>query len=420
MDIFRIQGGRRLEGEVEVKGAKNSALPILIAGLLVEEGESVIRNVPDLRDMHTCLKVLEYLGVETSFDKKTSSVRLNAGNLTSYEAPYELVQKMRASFLVMGPLLGRLGKARISLPGGCAIGMRPVDLHRKAFRSMGASIEDEGGYIVAEADPLYGANIFFDKPSHTGTENVIMGAVLAEGTTTIINAACDPEIVDLVEALNAAGAKITGAGSTEIMIEGVSGLNPLDHEVMPDRLEAATFLIAGALTGGKVTVSGARAADLGLVISKLREMGVVVDSTPGSIRASLDTRPLPVVVTTYPYPGFPTDLQAALMVLASLADGTSVIRETVFEDRFLHVAELNRLGAEIRVQGDEATVIGVDRLSGASVMAGDIRAGAGLVLACLAAAGESVVNRVYHIDRGYELFEERLRLLGAEIVRENV
>jgi len=417
MDEFHIRGGIRLEGEVQVGGAKNAALPILIAALLVEDGESVIRNVPDLRDIHTCLKVLGHLGVESEFDREQSTIRLDASGLTGVEAPYELMQQMRASFLVMGPLLARMGKARISLPGGCAIGPRPVDQHRKAFRAMGASFEDEGGYMAGTADPLHGATIFFDRPSHTGTENVIMGAVLAEGTTTIVNAACDPEVSDLAQMLRAAGAIIEGEGSTNITIEGVESLRPFDHAVMADRLEAATFLIAGAITGGQVTVRGVRAEDLRIVLAKLEEMGVEITTTEESITASLDCRPKPTLITTYPFPGFPTDLQAAIMALTSVADGTSVIRETVFEDRFLHVAELARLGAEIRTEGDEATIIGVENLSGASVMASDIRAGAGLVLACLAAEGDVVITRVYHIDRGYEHIEDRLSSLGARIER---
>ncbi len=417
MDEFHIRGGVRLEGEVQVGGAKNAALPILIAALLVEDRESVIRNVPDLRDIHTCLKVLGHLGVESEFDREQSTIRLDASGLTGVEAPYELMQQMRASFLVMGPLLARMGKARISLPGGCAIGPRPVDQHRKAFRAMGASFEDEGGYMAGTADPLHGATIFFDRPSHTGTENVIMGAVLAEGTTTIVNAACDPEVSDLAQMLRAAGAIIEGEGSTNITIEGVKSLRPFDHAVMADRLEAATFLIAGPITGGQVTVRGARAEDLRIVLAKLEEMGVEITTTEESITANLDGIPKPTLITTYPFPGFPTDLQAAIMALASVADGTSVIRETVFEDRFLHVAELVRLGAEIRTVGDEATIIGVENLSGASVMASDIRAGAGLVLACLAAEGDAVITRVYHIDRGYEHIEDRLRSLGARIER---
>jgi UDP-N-acetylglucosamine 1-carboxyvinyltransferase len=272
--------------------------------------------------------------------------------------------------------------------------------------------------MLGTAEPLCGATIFFDRPSHTGTENVIMGAVLAEGTTRIVNAACDPEVSDLARMLRNAGAKITGEGSTAIVIEGVDRLQPFDHTVMPDRLEAATFLIAGAITGGRVTVRGAKAGDLGLVLSKLGEMGVEVTSTDESITAGMSGRPVSTVITTYPFPGFPTDLQAAIMALTCVADGTSVIRETVFEDRFLHVAEMARLGAEIRTVGDEATIIGVEHLSGASVMASDIRAGAGLVLACLAAEGESVITRVYHIDRGHERIEERLRSLGASITRE--
>ncbi len=419
MDVFRITGGRPLTGEVSVGGAKNAALPIIIATLLVEKGVSVVRNVPDLRDIHTTLRVLEHLGVETTFDREQGEIKLDTTRLSGFEAPYELVQKMRASFLVMGPLLARLGRARISLPGGCAIGTRPVDQHLKAFAAMGAGIGDEGGYIVAEAAPLKGGRITFDRPSHTGTENVLMAAVLAEGQTTIINAACDPEVVDLAAALSAAGARIDGAGSTRIEVEGVTGLNPIDYRVMTDRLEAGTFLVAGAITGGRVRVRGARGQDLEMVLAKLAEMGVDLIVEEDAVQAALDGRPGPVNLTTFPYPGFPTDLQAAVMALATIADGTSVIRETVFEDRFLHTAELARLGARVRTLGDEATVIGIPALSGASVMASDIRAGAGLVLACLAARGDSVVNRVYHIDRGYERLEERLCALGAQIVRQS-
>jgi UDP-N-acetylglucosamine 1-carboxyvinyltransferase len=418
MDSYRIRGGIPLQGSVPVGGSKNAALPVLIAALLVEEGTSVVRNVPDLRDIRTALEVLEHLGVKNTYDGRSATVTLDASALTGQEAPYELVKQMRASFLVLGPLLGRLGRARVSLPGGCAIGPRPVDQHRKAFQAMGARILDEGGYIVAEAAPLRGAGIFFDRPSHTGTENVIMGAVLAEGTTTIVNAACDPEVVDLAEALNAAGARIRGAGSTIVVVEGVRRIRPLDHTVMPDRLEAGTFLMAGAVTGGAVRVEGARGDHLGMVLAKLREMGLETDEDTGGVAVRSRGRARAAQVITYPYPGFPTDLQASIMTLACLAEGTSIIRETVFEDRFLHLAELARLGAQIRAVGDEATVVGVEQLQGAEVMASDIRAGAGLVLACLAARGESTVNRIYHIDRGYARLEERLAALGADIRRE--
>jgi UDP-N-acetylglucosamine 1-carboxyvinyltransferase len=417
MDSYRIRGGIPLQGSVPVGGSKNAALPVLIAALLVEEGTSVVRNVPDLRDIRTALEVLEHLGVKNTCDGRSATVTLDASALTGQEAPYELVKQMRASFLVLGPLLGRLGRARVSLPGGCAIGPRPVDQHRKAFQMMGASIRDEEGYIVAEAAPLRGAGVFFDRPSHTGTENVIMGAVLAEGTTTIVNAACDPEVVDLAEALNAAGARIQGAGSTVVVVEGVRRIRPLDHAVMPDRLEAGTFLMAGAVTGGAVRVEGARGDHLGMVLAKLREMGLETDEDTGGVAVRSRGRARAAQVITYPYPGFPTDLQASIMTLACLAEGTSIIRETVFEDRFLHLAELARLGAQIRAVGDEATVVGVEQLQGAEVMASDIRAGAGLVLACLAARGESTVNRIYHIDRGYARLEERLAALGADIRR---
>ncbi len=418
MDAFRIVGGSRLAGEVSVMGAKNSALPILMAGLLVEKGVSVVRNVPDLRDIHTALRVLEHLGVRTTFERASRTVTLNATQLAQHEAPYDLVKQMRASFLVLGPLLARLGMARVSLPGGCAIGPRPVDQHRRAFEKMGATIVDEGGYIDARAKPLCGGTVYFDRPSHTGTENVLMGAVLAEGTTTILNAACDPEVGDLAAALTGGGARIEGVGSARITVEGVSRLRPIDHTVMPDRLEAGTFLAAAATAGGEVFIRHARSGDLGMVIGKFREMGVEITVEGGDIRARMQGRPGGITAVTYPYPGFPTDLQAALMAAACIADGTSVIRETVFEDRFVHLAELTRLGAQIRTVGNEATIVGVEKLSGATVMASDIRAGAGLVVACLAAEGESVVNRVYHIDRGYEQFEERLSSLGASITRE--
>jgi UDP-N-acetylglucosamine 1-carboxyvinyltransferase len=418
MDLFNIRGGVPLRGSVPVEGSKNAALPILIAALLAEKGVSVVRNVPELRDIHTALRVLEHLGVKTTWDRASGTVTLDAGVLTGDDAPYDLVKQMRASFLVMGPLLTRLGRARVSLPGGCAIGPRPVDQHRKAFITMGASIRDEGGYIVAEAVPLRGAPVYFDRPSHTGTENVMMGAVLAEGTTTIVNAACDPEVVDLAEALNRAGARIQGAGSTVMVIAGVRRIEPLDHTVMPDRLEAGTFLFAGAVTGGEVRAEGARAEHLGMVLAKFAEMGLETSVDEGGVLVRAGRRPRAFSAITYPYPGFPTDLQASIMAVACIAEGTSIIRETVFEDRFLHLAELARLGAQIRTVGDEATVVGVERLQGAAVMASDIRAGAGLVLACLAAEGESTINRVYHIDRGYQRLEERLAVLGADIRRE--
>ncbi|MFC1543820.1 UDP-N-acetylglucosamine 1-carboxyvinyltransferase [Gemmatimonadota bacterium] len=419
MDVFRIQGGEPLMGEVRVGGSKNAALPLLVASLLVEEGVSTLQNVPDLRDIRTALRVLEHLGVATTFDPDRGTVTLDATDLVSYEAPYDLVKQMRASFLVMGPLLGRMGKARVSLPGGCAIGPRPVDQHRRAFLQMGASLTDSEGYIEGEALPLKGATVYFDRPSHTGTENVMMGAVLAEGTTTILNAACDPEVADLAAALNAAGARISGAGSARIVVEGVAALSPLDHRVMPDRLEAGTFMAACAAAGGAVSIREARIDHLGMVAAKFREMGARVTEHGDGIDFEMSGRPEAVNAVTYPYPGFPTDLQAALIAVACVADGTSVIRETVFEDRFVHLSELARLGAEIRAVGDEATVVGTERLSGTTVMASDIRAGAGLVVACLAAEGESVVNRVYHVDRGYERLEERLTALGATIARED-
>jgi UDP-N-acetylglucosamine 1-carboxyvinyltransferase len=417
MDKFVIKGGKKLSGSVEISGSKNSALPILAAALLLAKGESVIHNVPNLSDIDAMLKVLEYLGAKITRDTKERTVTVNAENLTSSEAPYDLVRKMRASFLVMGPLLARLGNARVSLPGGCVLGPRPVNLHLAGFQALGAKIQEEHGYVVATADKLRGNIIYFDRPSHTGTENVMTSACLAEGKTTLVNAACDPEVVDLANFLNAMGAKIDGVGSSTVQINGVKKLKEAEHACIRDRLEAGTFMMAAALTSGYLEVRDCMPEHLDMVILKLREMGVDISLNRKKITVKGPSRLKPVSVTTFPFPGFPTDLQASLMTLASTASGSSYIRETVFEDRFTHVMELIRLGADIKISGDKATVNGVPKLKGASVMSSDIRAGAALVLAGLSAEDQTEVLRIYHIDRGYERFEEKLSRLGAEIIR---
>lgn len=417
MDKFVISGGKKISGSVKISGSKNAALPILIAGLLIDKGQTVIGNVPDLADIETVLNVLRHLGVKLSWDRKEHVVALDASNLTGYEAPYDLVRKMRASFLVMGPLLARLNKAKVSLPGGCVLGPRPVDYHLKAFAKLGAAIVDEKGYVSASSKGLKGTAIHFDKPSHTGTENVMMAASMAKGKTVIINAACDPEVVDVAHFLNKAGAKISGAGNTIIEIEGVNKLGPVEYAVMPDRLEAGTFIMATAAVGGEISLSPGCEDSLGIVIAKLREAGVEFKFTKNGLKAICKDSLKAIDVTTFPYPGFPTDLQASIMAMCCLAEGISHVQETVFTDRFTHVMELARLGADIKVAGQEAIITGGKKLVGASVMASDIRAGAGLIIAALAAKGNTEILRVYHIDRGYENIEVKFQQLGADIER---
>jgi UDP-N-acetylglucosamine 1-carboxyvinyltransferase len=417
MDKFIVNGGKKLAGSIKVSGSKNAALPIIAAALLAEKGKSHLTNVPDLADIHTMIGVLRGLGAKIEFDPARGTMTIDAAGINSHIAPYDLVRKMRASFLVMGPLLGRLGKARVSLPGGCVLGPRPVDQHVLGFKRLGAKITESRGYINAVTEDLAGTEIFFDRPSHTGTENIMMAAALAKGTTVIINAACDPEVVDLAEFLNKIGAKISGAGTTRMEISGVKRLNGADHSVMPDRLVAGTFLLALAACGGKVELKDARFQDLEIVLDKLVEAGVDIKHSGSRITASATRRPGAFRVTTYPFPGFPTDLQAATMAMACVSKGTSYIRETVFTERFTHVMEMQRLGAQINVSGDEAIVTGTDRMQGASVMMSDIRAGAGLVLATMAAHGESEILRIYHVDRGYEKIEEKFQALGGNIKR---
>ena len=417
MDKFIVHGGRPLKGEVSVVGAKNSVLPLMAAALLPASGTCVIRNVPDLADVHTMARVLSHLGARVNFDTDKGVLEINASGVDKTEAPYDLVRKMRASFIVMGPLLARFNEARVSLPGGCSLGQRPVNLHLRGFERMGTSFTEDHGYIHGRTAGLTGATVVFDRPSHTGTENIMLGAALARGTTHVINAACDPEVDDVARFLNAMGARVSGAGTTQMAIEGVTQLKPAEVTVMPDRLEAGTYLMAGAITGGDVKVNDCDPDHLELVLQKMVEMGCKFDKTPRSVRVKGPRRLKAADMVTFPYPGYPTDLQAAHMSLCCVADGTSHVRETVFEDRFTHVMELTRLGASIKVAGDEATIKGVTELSGASVMASDIRAGAGLVVAALAAANTTEVLRIYHIDRGYVQMEQRLSELGADIHR---
>ena len=419
MDQIIVEGGVPLRGTVPVSGAKNAALPILAAALLAE-GDHAVRNVPDLADVRTMGRLLANMGCtfERSGDHHAAAIRVPAA--VSPEAPYELVKTMRAAVVVLGPLVARWGRARVSLPGGCAIGARPIDQHLKALTALGAVIELEHGYVTATAPRgrLTGTVFTFDVQTVTGTENIIMAAALAEGRTVLRNCAREPEVIDLAAALVRMGARIEGAGTDEIRIEGVERLRPLDHSVIADRIEAGTFLVAGALPGSDVVVEGCVARDLEALVEKLRAVGATITEVPGGLRVVGDGRPRPVDVRTAPHPGFPTDMQAQMMVPLCLADGSSKITETVFENRFMHVQELQRLGADIAIDGKTAVVRGVPALSGAPVMASDLRASAALVLAGLAAQGTTTIQRVYHLDRGYERIEAKLAPLGARIRRE--
>ena len=414
MDTILVRGGRRLQGEVAVAGAKNAALPILFATLLTD-APCVLRNLPDVVDVRTTLRLLEDLGaVVERFD---GGARICAAGVHRHEAAYELVKTMRASFLVLGPLLARFRRARVSLPGGCAIGGRPVNLHIHGLRELGATIEIAHGYAEASVERFRGTRIHLDLPSVGATEHLMMVAALAEGETTIENAACEPEIADLGAALTAMGAQVQGAGEPLIRIAGVPRLSGMDFTVMPDRIEAGTFLMAGAITGGDVFVRGACGAHLTAVLAKLREAGLTVDEDAAGLRVRVPQRLRGVDVKTAAYPGFPTDLQAQMMALAAIAEGTSVISETIFENRFMHAQELARLGAEITIDGHNAVVRGVSQLSGAPVMATDLRASVSLILAGLAAENTTEVRRVYHLDRGYEHIEAKLSALGADVER---
>ena len=415
MQKLRINGGRRLVGEVRASGAKNAALPIIAAALLTTD-EVVLHNVPDLADVRTMGRLLEGMGV--AFERlDAGTVRISASAVTSTEAPYELVKTMRASVLTLGPLVARFGSARVSLPGGCSIGARPVDQHIKALKSMGASVEIDHGYMNAHSRRLSGCRIVTDMVTVTGTENIMMAAALAEGETIIENAAREPEVVDLAECLVAMGARISGAGTPQIVIEGVERLHGCEHTVIADRIETGTFLCAALATRGDILVTHADPSSLEAVIGKLREAGGTIETGEDWIRARIDGRPKAVDVRTVPHPGFPTDMQAQFMALDAVSEGAGRIVETIFENRFMHVPELQRMGADIRVDGHTALVCGVERLEGASVMATDLRASASLVIAGLVAKGETIVDRIYHLDRGYEHIEDKLSLLGADIRR---
>ena len=417
MDKLLIRGGRQLAGDVAISGAKNAALPELCAALLTAEPVT-LHNVPRLQDVSTTLKLLRNMGAKAErSEAQPDVVSLDASSVTSPEAPYDLVKTMRASILVLGPLLARFGEATVSLPGGCAIGSRPVDQHIKGLQAMGADITVEHGYIIAKAKKLKGARITTDMVTVTGTENLLMAATLAEGETVLENAAQEPEIPDLAELLIAMGAKIEGHGTSKIRIQGVDRLHGATHRIVPDRIETGTFLCAVAAAGGDVLLRDARAEHLDAVIDKLREAGVAVEAGQGWIRVKGAGRPKAVSFRTSEYPAFPTDMQAQFMALNCIAEGTSRVTETIFENRFMHVNELVRLGANIVVDGHTAMVQGVDRLSGAIVMATDLRASASLVIAGLVASGETVVDRIYHLDRGYDRMEAKLRGIGADIER---
>jgi len=414
MDKILVEGGRTLKGEVHISGAKNAALPILISSLLTA-GTNTFSNVPQLQDIHSTALLLKNLGarVETEAD----TVRIDAGGQIQPEAEYDLVRKMRASVLVLGPLVARLGKARVSLPGGCAIGARPINLHLMGLAALGASIELTHGYVEATAGRLKGADIYFDVVTVTGTENLMMAATLAKGTTVLRNAAREPEIVALANTLISMGADIQGAGTSVITIKGVSSLKPVEAAIIPDRIEAGTFLMAAVLTRGRVTVLDSEPDHLGALIDKLRLAGADIALDGKTIHVSHNTEIKSVDIKTQPYPGFPTDMQAQFMVLMSIANGTSMISETIFENRFIHVSELRRMGADIQVSGNVAIVKGTPFLSAAQVMATDLRASASLILAGLVAKGTTEVNRVYHLDRGYQSLEKKFAALGAAISR---
>ncbi|MBI4744780.1 MAG: UDP-N-acetylglucosamine 1-carboxyvinyltransferase [Actinobacteria bacterium] len=418
MDNYVIRGTNRLEGKVNISGAKNAALKLMAASIMAS-GTTVVNNIPNIKDVWTMVDVLKKLGMEVNFDDH-NRLEIKSSSFLQHETPYELVRRMRASIIVLGPLLALLGKAKVAMPGGCNIGSRKVDMHIKGLELLGAKIETEYGYIKATTDGLKGAIIPLDFPSVGATENLVMAAVLAEGVTEIENAAREPEVVDLINFLNKMGAEIEGVGTSTIKIKGVKSLKGINYTVIPDRIEAGTYMIAAAITRGDILIKKAQASHLELVISKLRETGVSIKETKEGIRVKSLKRPIAADVATLPYPGFPTDMQAQMMALLSVANGTSVITENVFENRFIFVGVLNRMGSDIVTDGHHAIIRGVNQLSGAPVKAPDLRGGAALVLGALAAEGVTEISDVYHIDRGYENFEQKLRLLGADINRVSV
>jgi UDP-N-acetylglucosamine 1-carboxyvinyltransferase len=418
MDKFVIRGGNPLLGTVRISGAKNAALPAMAAALLTEE-PVILENIPQVRDIETTRKLLAAMGaeVELGYGRAQHRTSICCRNLNAPEASYDLVKTMRASTLVLGPLLARCGRARVSLPGGCAIGARPIDLHIKGLERLGATIVQEHGYVEARAERLKGAEIAFDKITVTGTEDLLMAATLAEGETIMQNCAREPEVADLADLLNKMGANIEGAGTPTIRVRGVSKLLGAKHRIIPDRIEAATFIIAGALTDGDLNISGCEPAHLGALLQKRQEVGVKTKNTGDSVRVEGTSNLKAADVITEEYPGFPTDMQAQYMALATQAEGTSVITENIFENRFMHALEMTRMGANIKIEGRRAVVRGKSPLSGAAVLASDLRASASLVIAALVADGETIIDRVYHIDRGYENIEEKLRAVGAQIRR---
>lgn len=427
MDRFIIEGGRPLKGRIAVDSVKNAVLPMMCAALMADSGRTVLRNVPYLKDIQVLEKLIGELGATAVYDPADRTMTIEARSVTSTTAPYELVKQMRASFLLSGALLGRFGEFHISLPGGCAIGDRPVNFHLNGFLKFGAKVSEKEGLLGARTQHLTGATVCLDYPSHTGTENIMMAAALAQGRTVIENAACEPEIRDFGDFLNAMGAQVGGHGTPTITIDGVERLTAVDYTPIPDRIVAGTFMCAAAITCGEIEIAGARTGDLRLVMEKLGDMGVMFDERPndapevstrsGAVLVKGPRRLRSVDITTMPHPGFPTDLQPPIMACLAVADGVSIVRETVFESRFIHAAELNRMGANIRVAGDKAVVIGMPNFIGAPVMASDLRAGAALVLAALSAKGTTMIDRVYHIDRGYEKLEAKLAALGASIQR---
>ncbi|MBI5183825.1 MAG: UDP-N-acetylglucosamine 1-carboxyvinyltransferase [Nitrospinae bacterium] len=417
MEEIIVTGGVRLKGSVKISGAKNAALPILAATILTSE-KSRIKNVPKLEDIRTIYKLFKRLGIMVEEDgDRDREVVIDPSTLNSSEAPYDLVKTMRASCLVLGPLIARLGRARVSFPGGCAIGARPIDLHLKGLKSLGAEIGLESGYINASAQRLKGTNICLDIPTVTGTENIMMAAVLAEGETIIENPACEPEVVSLSEALNSMGASISGAGTRIIKIKGVTELKGMDYSIIPDRVEAGTFMVAAAITQGDIKIEDCIPEHVDHIIARLRDAGMFIEEGEDWVRVKGGHKIRAVDIRTSPYPGFPTDMQAQMMALMSLSDGLSVITETIFENRFMHALELKRMGADITIDGHSAVIRGVPSLSGAQVMATDLRASASLILAGLSAKGDTIISRIYHIDRGYECIEKKLEGLGAKIKR---
>jgi UDP-N-acetylglucosamine 1-carboxyvinyltransferase len=414
MDKLIIRGGKKLKGEVTISGAKNAALPIMAASLL-SSGYSTVRRVPSLRDIMTMGRLLANLGA--GFHYEDGKVIINTDHIKVYEAPYDLVRTMRASILVLGSLLAKFGRAKVSLPGGCAIGARPINLHLMGLEKLGAEVKLEGGYVIAKAKRLRGASIYFDTPTVTGTENLLMAASLARGVSLIENAAREPEVADFAQALISMGARIKGVGESIIEIEGVDELRPMNYEIIPDRIEAGTFITIAGITGSNILLRECKVEHLDALVMKLREAGILFEKSEKGLRVIGPVRPISANIKTMPYPGFPTDMQAQFMALMSVADGTSIIKETIFENRFMHVAELVRMGADIMVEGGMATVKGVDKLKGAPLMATDLRASASLVVAALAAKGETEIRRIYHLDRGYEKMEEKLRRIGADVKR---